>query len=470
MRKLKKLMQSLEIMINGWHINLSYGYRCLAHVIRLMLQVWRQLMNHKCFQQASSLAFATVLSLVPLLAVAFFLLNAFDAFQGADADLIAYIKENFLPEVKEEEISKAVKEFTDNVNISRVGLISFFPLLLISMLLFNAIETTFNDIWNVKASRPIFYKFAIFYTIITIGPLLITLSMYQAGSLEQELGQLGNRFFKWIFASFLPFSFLWLAILLGYKLLPNTIVRWKPAITGALVASILIEIVKNAFSYYLSNISGPGYKIFYNAVAFVPIFASWIYISWFIVLLGTEFTNAIQNFPKIQIREAIRGAKLSAGEDNIIFVNSILAIKLFLTVAENYQNGNAALSKSHIAFQFGVPEEVIEQIFKRYKEEHLILEVEGDTQGYIPSRPLNQIYIDQIINAFEGKLERFVSVPSETYAEALRILNYQLKSSRQKAINGISVQSLLNAPKNSEPGFIELQAQHLLEDKNGKGF
>jgi len=97
------------------------------------------------------------------------------------------------------------------------------------------------------------------------------------------------------------------------------------------------------------------------------------------------------------------------------------------------------------------------------------LEVEGDTQGYIPSRPLNQIYIDQIINAFEGKLERFVSLPSETYAEALRILNYQLKSSRQKAINGISVQSLLNTPKNSEPAFIELQAQRLLEDKRVKG-
>ena len=466
MHKLKKIIQSLEIILNKRHINFSYGFN---HVIKLVVQVWRQFMSHKCLQQASSLAFTTVLSLVPLLAVAFFLLNAFDAFQGAESDLTAYIKENFLPEYKAEEIAKAIKEFTDNVNISRVGLFAFFPLLLISMLLFNAIETTFNDIWRVKTSRPIFYKFAIFYTIITIGPILITLSLYQAGSLEQELGQFGSRFFRWIFASFLPFSFLWSAILLGYKLLPNTIVRWKPAIIGALVATVLIEIIKRGFSYYLSNISGPGYKIFYNAVAFVPIFASWIFISWLIVLLGTEFTNVIQNFSKISIREAIRGAKPSADEDNIIFVNSILAIKLFLTVAENYQNGNAALSKSHIAFQFGVPEEVIEQIFTRYKEEHLILEVQGDTQGYIPARPLNQIYIDQIINAFERKLERLVSLSSETYAEAIKILNYQLKSSRQKVINGINVQSLLDFPKNSESAFGEFQAQRLLEDKRVKG-
>jgi membrane protein len=460
MHKLKKLMQLLKITINERPINLSYGYRYITYTIKLLIQVWRQLMKHKCLQQASSLAFTTILSLVPLLAVAFFLLNAFDAFQGADSDLIAYIKENFLPEYQAEEISNAIKEFTDNVNISKVSLIAFFPLLLISMLLFNAIETTFNDIWNVKNSRPIFYKFAVFYTIITIGPMLMTLSIYQAASLEQELGQPGNQFYRWLFASFFPFSFSWLAILLAYKMLPNTIVKWKPAIIGALVASILIEITKSGFSYYLANISGPGYKMFYGAVSLIPIFASWVYISWLIILLGTEFTNAIQNFSKIHIREAING-----GEYNIIFINSILAIKLFLEVAENYQDGNAALPKSHIAFRFGVSEEVIERIFNRYKEEKLILEVEGDTQGYIPARPLDQIYIDQIINAFEGKLEYLVSFSSET-SEALRILNYRLESSKQKVINGISVQSLLSDSKESKLKLIgEFQTQQLLEDK-----
>jgi len=464
MHKLNKIIQLLEIKINERHISFSYGYRCIIYIIELLVQVWRQLIRHKCLQQASSLAFTTVLSLVPLLAVAFFLLNAFDAFQGADSDLIAYIKENFLPEYQAKEISDAIKDFTDNVNISRVGLIAFFPLLLISMLLFNAIETTFNDIWSVKTSRPIFYKFAVFYTIITIGPMLITLSIYQASSLEQELGQPGNQVLKWLFASFLPFLFLWLAILLGYKLLPNTIVRWRSAIIGALVASILIEITRSGFSYYLSNISGVGYKMFYGAVAFIPIFAGWIYMSWLIILLGTEFTNAIQNFSKINIREAIQGAELKAGENNIIFINSILSIKLFLAVAENYQDGSAALSKSHIAFQFGISEEVIERIFKRYKEEHLILEVEGDTQGYIPARPLDQIYIDQIINAFEGKLECLAGLPSENH-EVLQILNYQLKSSRQKVINGISVQSLLSDSPKSELTFGEFQTQHMLEGK-----
>ncbi|MFQ6040910.1 MAG: YhjD/YihY/BrkB family envelope integrity protein [Candidatus Poribacteria bacterium] len=466
MHKLKKLMQFLKVTINERHINLSYGHRGITYIIKLLVQVWRQLIAHKCLQQASSLAFATVLSLVPLLTVAFFLLNAFDAFQGADSDLIGYIKENFLPEYQAEEISNAIKDFTEKVNISRVGLIAFFPLLLISMILFNAIETTFNDIWNVKSSRPIFYKFAVFYTIITIGPILITLSIYQAASLEQELGQPGNQLFKWIFASFLPFSFLWLAILLTYKLLPNTIVRWKPAIIGALVASILIEITRDGFSYYLSKISGPGYKIFYGAVAFIPIFASWVFMSWLIVLLGTEFTNAIQNFSKIHIREAIHGKGPNAGEGNVIFINSILVIKLFLAVAENYQNGKAALSKSHIASKFGIPEEVIERIFERYKEEHLILEVEGDTQGYIPARSLNQIYINQLIDAFEGKLEFLAGLPSEN-SEAVRILNNQLKSSRQKVINGISIQSLLSDAKEFTPELIgEFQPQ--LEDKRFK--
>jgi len=465
MNKLKQLIQFLKTTINERHIKFSTGYHYIAYTITLLIQVWRQLIRHKCLQQASFLAFATILSLVPILAIAFFLLNAFDAFQEADSDLITYIKENFLPEYQAEEISQAIKDFTDNVNISRLGLIAFFPLLLISMLLFNAIETTFNDIWGAKTSRPIFYKFAVFYTIITIGPILITLSIYQEASLEKELGQFDSLFLKWLLASFFPFSFLWLAILLGYKLLPNTVVRWKSAIIGSLAASILITITKNGFSYYLLNISGPGYKIVYGAVAFVPIFASWIYISWFIILLGTEFANALQNFSRIRVKEAIQGTELSACEDNILFINSILVIKLFLLVAENYQDGNAALSKSHIASKFGIPEGVVERIFKRYKEEDLVLEVDGDTEGYIPARPLNQIYIKQIITAFMGKLEYLSSLPEET-SEALQLLNYQLRAARQKVINGISVQSLLGDSKEIHPIPSELQTQQrILEGK-----
>jgi DNA-binding IscR family transcriptional regulator len=246
-------------------------------------------------------------------------------------------------------------------------------------------------------------------------------------------------------------------------MLPNTIVRWKPAIIGALVATILIEMTKSGFNYYLSNISGVGYKMFYGAVAFIPIFAGWTYMSWLIILLGTEFTNAIQNFAKIKLREVIQGSEFNSGENKIIFINSILAIKLFLTVAENYQNGDAALSKAHIAAKFGVSEAVIERIFKRYQEEKLILEVEGDVQGYIPARPLNRIYIDQLINAFEGELEVLASFPSEN-SEALRMLNYQLKHSRQKVINGISIESLLSDPTEFDPELID-EFQPQLEDK-----
>ena len=94
------------------------------------------------------------------------------------------------------------------------------------------------------------------------------------------------------------------------------------------------------------------------------------------------------------------------------------------------------------------------------------MEVEGDTQGYIPARPLNRIYLDQLINAFEGKLEVLASIPAKN-SEALRILSYQLKYSRQKVINGISIQSLLSDSKEVKPELID-EFQPQLEDKRFK--
>ena len=443
--------QLFRIPMDEWHISFSGSYSYILYPIRLVIQVWKQLVAHKCLQQASSLAFTAILSLAPLLAVAFLLLNGFGQLQNADSPIIGYIQ-NFLPNYQREEIIKGIKEFTENVDLHRIGgmvaLFGFFPLLLISLLLFNAIETTFNDIWDVKTSRPIFYKFAIFYTIITIGPILMTLSIYQANNLEQVLGEQGGIFLKLLFAQLFPFSLMWLAFLLGYKLLPNTVVRWKPVIIGSLIASMLIEVTKSGFSAYLSNLVGAGYERFYGNLALIPILAMWIYMSWLIVLFGTEFANAIQNLPKSHIKAVMQGTETKNGNNNIIFINSILAIKLFLKVAENFQNGNAATHKSGIAFAFGISEYTVERLFKQYKEENLILEVEGDTEGYIPARPLDEIYVDQIIDAFEGKIERLTTIPEDT-SETLQILAHQLNIARNKAIEGISVYELLNETKNS---------------------
>ena len=389
--------------------------------------------------------------------------DGLNIYRNADSVIITYIRDNFLPQYRAEDIADKISEFTSRINMGKLGFIAFFPLLLISMLLFNAIESIFNDIWEVKASRHIFYKSSVFYVILTTGPILVALSIYQAEKVEMMAGQNGSSFLSWILGNFIPFFFMWLAIVLAYKLLPNTNVKWMPVLAGALLASVMIEVTKTGFGYYLSNFVGAGYDRLYESIVFIPILAVWIYMSWLIILFGTEFVHVYQNAKKLHLKEAIQGPEPTVGNDKVIFINSILAIKLFLAVAENfYQHGNA-IPKSDISLKFGIPEDIVDRIFKYYRESNLIWDVEGDTEGYIPARPLEDIYLNQVVDAFEGKLEELVSY-GETL-EPLQMLNYQLTAARHDIINGINVSSLLSAEKRKRiEGGLGIPA--LLEDKS----
>ncbi len=448
--KIEKLRRALNNPPFEVQHTITDGYRFIVYPVRLLIQVWRQLIAHKCLQQASALAFTTVLSLVPLFAMAFFILNAFSAFEGTDSKIIQYIQVNFLPEYEAQAIAEAIKEFTEAINIGALGLVAFIPLLLFAMGLFQAIESIFNDIWNARNSRPFFQKLAVFYTVITISPILVGLSIYQAEHWQVLLEtHEGGLFLLQIIARILPFMTLWLALVLAYKLIPNTAVRWRPVMLSALIAGILLEIMKNGFSWYLTVISGRGYKAIYDAIMFIPIFAVWSYTAWVVVLFGTELAHALQNLRNQHLSLALSAVNPVLTRERIIFVNALLVVRFFLMVAEHYRWKGGALSSSQIALRFGISEEVVERIFKQFKEAGLILEVAGDTNGYLPARPLEQISIEEVVDAFEGRMELLASLPGEDTSH-LEILAQQLRASRAAVMGKRTIESLFKETTHEE--------------------
>ena len=142
---------------------------------RLSVNVWHQFMAHKCMQQASSLAFNTLLCLVPLSAVALFLLKTFGAVEDGNSPLISALRDNFLPRYGAEEIVSELSGFA-NRNLGGLGVGGFLLFLLVSTMLFISVEQHFNDIWGARRRLPViqaFQKYAVFYTLLSIGPLLI---------------------------------------------------------------------------------------------------------------------------------------------------------------------------------------------------------------------------------------------------------------------------------------------------------
>lgn len=389
---------------------------------RLATTVWHQFIGHKCLQQASSLAFNTLLCLVPLSAVALFLLKTFGVVEDGNSPLIAALRDNFLPRYAAEEIVSELSGFA-NRNLGGLGVGGFLLFLLVSTMLFISVEQHFNDIWGARRRLPIvqaFQKYAVFYTLLSIGPLLIWLFFSTATN--------------WVFGHVFPWVLVYCVFFLMYLAMPNTYVQWSSALLGTFVAGTLFQVVKLGFGRYL-GVVGQNYNDIYGALAMLVVFAIWTYMTWVVILLGAEVSNSVQHFQVASLTDD------RLGDRRINYIDASDIILLFLIIAEHFCRGRGTCSKERVVSISGFAEEVVSQCLERFKSARLIYEVEDHKEGYLPARGLASITLQQIVDAVEGKATaQFTNGFSS--GEQERILG-DLRQSQREQLEQVTVASLL---------------------------
>ena len=391
-------------------------------VLRLGANVWHQFIAHKCLQQASSLAFNTLLCLVPLSAVALFLLKTFGVVEDGNSPLIAMLRDNFLPRYSAEEIVSELSGFA-NRNLGGLSVGGFLLFLLVSTMLFMSVEQHFNDIWGARRRLPVvqaFQKYAVFYTLLSVGPLLLWLFFSTATN--------------WVFAHVFPWTLVYCVFFLMYIAMPNTFVKWSAALLGALVSGTLFQIARLAFGRYLELV-WQNYSDIYGALAMLVIFAIWTYVAWVVILLGAEVSNSIQHFHQQDV------ARSKFRYETNGYLNASGVITMFLIVAERFAKGEGACLATEVATRSGVSEEIVHQSFERFKAAALVYEVEGDTDGYLPARALEDITLAALVDAVEGEMTTHFAqrVSSES---GTRILD-TLQQAQRERLEKVTVASLL---------------------------
>ena len=388
--------------------------RFSLYVVRLTAQVLRQWARDRCPQQAASLAFQTVLSVVPFLAVCLAAVRA-TGLMGAESALIDFLSDRFIP-VSRVELARTLREWSDNVTFQSLGLVGLVTTVIIAFVMWSSLEQTMNYVWRVERRRSVAQKFVVFYASATIGPLLIGVSLYQAarfGLVESGHGLLIS----------LPASFL--ALFLANYFIPATRVRVKPALVGAAFTTILFEAAKHLFALYVSQVAFERYSGIYGALAVLPICLIWIYWSWLMLLLGAEVAHAAQNIRLLE-RSERRGA-LSLENELLRRVNGPMAARLMVAVADAYLSGQKTFSRLQAADRFDLSPEAVERLTRRLKESDLLLEVDGEHSGFLPARPPGQIKLAEVLAAFRtgdrdmgsGDLNRIDAVLAEIEAGAL---------------------------------------------------
>ncbi|MES2830774.1 MAG: YihY family inner membrane protein [Pseudomonadota bacterium] len=251
----------------------------------------RRLREERLPQVAGSLTFTTVLGMVPLLTIALALFTAFPLFSAFRRSLELYFSDHLMPKMIANTVLEYLNQFASkSMRLSAVGAVA---LVVTAVAMMSMIDRVFNRIWRISTPRPLLQRILMYWALLTLGPLLIGMSLSLTSYLFSSTGSavMKLRFVGELFYGLLSLGLTAGAFTLLYATVPNRVVDWKDAAAGGLLAGLLFEAAKRLFAFYITQF--PTYTLVYGSIAAVPIFLLWIYMFWMITLTGALFAAAL---------------------------------------------------------------------------------------------------------------------------------------------------------------------------------
>jgi membrane protein len=256
--------------------------------------LWRHFREDRSFEAAAALSYTSLLAVVPLMAVMLGVISAFPVFDQWANELESYIFANFVPAAGDA-VQAHLNQFVERTaGLTGAGTVF---LIITALLLMSTIERSLNRIWRVAKPRGITGRLLTYWSVLTLGPLLmgasLALTSYLA-ALPLLAPEAVRGLLQAFFLNLTPFFVALIGFALVFLVVPNRRVRVRHALAGAFISAVLFECAKRGFVLYVTHF--PTYEKLYGALAAVPIFLVWIYVSWVVVLLGASVAAALTTF------------------------------------------------------------------------------------------------------------------------------------------------------------------------------
>jgi membrane protein len=361
--------------------DLGRQFRLLGHFIVL---VYRRFKEERCFQLCGSLTFTSMLAMVPLLTIMLTVMTAFPVFDNLIEVLKSFVASNFMPQASSRSVTVYMQQFAENAaKLTAVGIVF---LGVTSIMLMLTIDRAFNTIWRVKRPRPLIQRVLIYWSVLTIGPILVGSSLSMSSWLVTQSMGLGKQYSELMVAAFklLPLFFTSLAFGFLYRTVPNRQVTVLDAVVGGVIAALAFEAMKSVFGQFLIHFS--NYKVVYGTFASLPIFLMWVYLSWVVVIFAAVITAVLPYWRS--------GGVLLKHETGSQFVEAVEMLKLLYRA---YLDGNV-LNLQQLRTALRLSWEDAESILDKLVLVGWVAKLQGN--GWVLARDAGGIRISEVFRLF----------------------------------------------------------------------
>jgi membrane protein len=341
--------------------------------------------------RASALAFTTLLSLIPVLAILFMFFKAFGG-NLVETKIKPMIYE-YLTAGMGDSISGYIDSFLGSATVDTLGSIGFIFLLGAVYSILSSIESSFNAIFQVRKNRNPVEMLKTYLTIIFVAPVLMIMSLWLTSRLEYYIrsSEILGGLFSFMMFYLTPYILMILMFLFLIVIIPNTKVKFLNALVGAVAGAVSMILLKALFIHYTKLVV--SYNVIYGSIAAVPFFMLWLYFSWIVVLVSVQITYVRQNVHNLT---HIEQNLLSNRVDR-----TRIALMVIIKIAKNFIAGKEQSSKLEISRELDIPVLEITECLHHLEQSGLIVEIAKKHESYTLNLPLESLTIGRITDTVD---------------------------------------------------------------------
>jgi membrane protein len=435
-------------------------------IVRLIHIMLIDFMDGQLNLRAMSLVFTTVLSIVPLIAVSFSVMKAFGVHNQMEPALLSYLAPLG---VQGQEIAQQIMGFVDNIKVGTLGGIGLVVLFYIIIRLIQKIEFAFNYTWKVKHTGSLVRRFSNYLSVIMVGPVLVFVALGVTGSVMnttiaqtilsvEPFGTLLS-----IATRLVPYLLIIAAFTFTYLFVPNTKVRFIPALTGGIAAGILWQTVGWVFATVVSASMSTSYTAIYSSFAFLFVFMIWLWWSWLILLVGSSVAFYRQHSEYLHINTLELELSNSQKEQ--------LALQIMAIIGQRFYAHAAPVSVEYLINSLHVPQQPIEEQLNLFVEHGLLLMADADDVVYTPARPLEELTLKSVVDTVREPApnNRFNTMLKANIPGIQSILN-KVDEGLEQVLGRKTVKDIVNELDDSEGQVIDNSITPITRDRNsGRG-